>query len=355
MLVVCCLSMPVHAVSAKAAILIDGTTGQVLFSQNADERLPMASTTKIMTAITAIENFDLDKEYTVKREYTLVEGSSMYLKEGEKITLRETLYGLMLMSGNDAALAVAGECGGLESFVERMNQTAQDIGLKDTHFDNPNGLDGDTHYTTARELAQLTAYAMHNPEFRQMVSSKTHQSGERYMTNHNKLLRLYDDAIGVKTGFTKKSGRCLVSAAERNGRTLIAVTLNAPDDWNDHISMLENGFAQYTPYTLQTAGESIRTQPVAGGCVRTVPIYAQNTITLYLTAQEREKLQAQVYGTRFTYAPIQAGSIYGTVCYLADDVLLAQDTLRFAQGAPLLPEETEDSILKRLLNKFNLD
>lgn len=329
----------VNAVSARSAIVIDGTTGQVLFSQNAEERLPMASTTKIMTAITAIENFDLDREYTVKKEYTLVEGSSMYLKEGEHITLRETLYGLMLMSGNDAALAIAGECGGKEQFVQSMNDTASRLGLENTHFDNPNGLDGDTHYTTAHELAIITAYAMKNPDFCEIVATKNHNTSSRYMKNHNRLLSLYDDAVGVKTGFTKKSGRCLVSAAERNGRRLIAVTLNAPDDWNDHISMLEAGFAQYTPYALHEQGEVLRKQPVQGGSVAAVEIAADHELSVWLTEQEQAKIEPILYGNRFTYAPIAAGGIWGKVQYQVDGIPLAEDNLHFVQGAALLPEQ----------------
>ena len=153
----------------------------------------MASTTKIMTALIALECGDLDRVYTVKKEYTLVEGSSMYLREGEKISLRDTLYGLMLMSGNDAALAVAGECGGQEAFVAAMNDKALELGLANTHFDNPNGLDSENHHTTARELAKLTAYAMENADFRQIVGTAAYTMEGRAMTNHNKLLRLYPD------------------------------------------------------------------------------------------------------------------------------------------------------------------
>ncbi len=346
-----CAFLRVDAVSAQSAILIDGMTGAVLFAQNADEQLPMASTTKIMTAIVAIEQSDLDRVYTVKRDYTLVEGSSMYLKEGEQLTLRETLYGLLLLSGNDAALAIAGECGGMEAFVAEMNETAVRLGLTHTHFDNPNGLDGETHYTTARELATLAAYAMQNATFREIVATKSYAENGRYMTNHNKLLRYYADAVGVKTGFTKKSGRCLVSAAERNGRRLIGVTLNAPDDWNDHITMLENGFAQYKAYTLHHAGDVLRHQPVIGGSGGSLPIAAQNTLELYLTAEEYQNLYTKYMGARFTYAPIHAGSVYGTIAYCCEDTVLAQDTLRFVQGAALLPPEK--GILEQLWDKIH--
>lgn len=344
--------LPLHAqaLSAHSAVVLDGTTGEVLFAQNADEQLPMASTTKIMTAIVAIENFDIDREYIVKKEYTQVEGSSMYLKEGEHITLRDTLYGLMLMSGNDAALAVAGECGGLQHFVGLMNATAQRLGLKNTHFDNPNGLDSKTHHTTARELAELAAYAMRNKQFREIVGSKSYQANGRSMKNHNKLLTLYPDCIGVKTGFTKKSGRCLVSAAERNGRRLIAVTLNAPDDWNDHRSMLENAFRQYQPYTLHEAGAVLRTQPVEGGVVRETDLTACNTTEAYLTKREHEMLQTVILGGRFTYAPVIAGARYGTVEYRVGDTVIATDALAFTTNVALLPEEK--SMPQKILNRL---
>ncbi|MGE4548733.1 MAG: D-alanyl-D-alanine carboxypeptidase family protein [Intestinibacillus sp.] len=336
-----CVLLPVQAqaVSARSAVVLDGATGQVLFEQNADERLPMASTTKIMTAIVAIENFDIDREYVVKKEYTRVEGSSMYLKEGERITLRDTLYGLMLMSGNDAALAIAGECGGLQHFVGLMNATAERLGLTNTHFDNPNGLDGETHYTTARELAELAAYGMRNEQFREIVSTKSYQAGGRYMKNHNKLLTLYADCVGVKTGFTKKSGRCLVSAAERNGRRLVAVTLNAPDDWNDHMSMLQSAFQKYQPYTLHEAGAILRTQPVEGGTAMSVDLAAKNTTEIYLTQREYEMLKTVFLGSRFTYAPVEAGDLYGKVEYCVGDTVLAEDDLIYQTGTALLPEE----------------
>ena len=161
------------AVNARAAVVIDADTGETLFEQTADSRLPMASTTKIMTALVALGEGDLDRVYTVKPEYAAVEGSSMYLKAGETLSLRDTLYGLMLASGNDAAVAIAGECGGMTAFVGKMNAKAAELGLTDTHFDNPNGLPSDTHYTTAHELAKITAAALKDPVFRQIVSTKS--------------------------------------------------------------------------------------------------------------------------------------------------------------------------------------
>ncbi|MBQ8144938.1 MAG: D-alanyl-D-alanine carboxypeptidase [Butyricicoccus sp.] len=326
------------AVSAQSAVVLDGLTGECLYAKNADVQLPMASTTKIMTAITAIEMGDLDRVYTVKREYTLVEGSSMYLREGEAITLRETLYGLMLMSGNDAALAVAGECGGQEAFVAAMNEKARMLGLPHTHFDNPNGLDGETHYTTARELARLTAYAMQNDTFCEIVSTEHHAAGGRTMVNHNKLLRMYEDAVGVKTGFTKRAGRCLVSAAERDGRRLIAVTLNAPDDWNDHMELLDNAFAAYKQETLAESGETVCTVPVQSGWLREIGLTADETVTLSLTADELERLETVRRGRHFLYAPIEKGEPCGELVWLLDGKVVARVGLTAAETSAQLEE-----------------
>lgn len=241
----------VHAieVSAVSAVLIDAVSEKIIYEKNAHAEMPMASTTKIMTALCAIENADLDKKIIVNSTAVGTEGSSIYLKYGEKLTVRELVYGLMLNSGNDAAVAIACEVSGsTEAFAELMNRTAEKIGAKNTHFENPNGLDAKQHYTTAYDLALISAYAMRNEEFKKIVStysttiSNDGEEGKRQLKNHNKLLKMYDGCIGIKTGFTKKSGRCLVSAAEKNGIMLIAVTLKAPDDWNDHTQMLNFGF-----------------------------------------------------------------------------------------------------------------
>ena len=335
------------ALSARSAIVLDGLTGETLLEQNADETLPMASTTKIMTALTAIELGDIDRVYTVKPAYTAVEGSSMYLETGETLSIRDTLYGLMLMSGNDAALAIAGEYGGEEAFVAAMNEKAAALGLWHTHFDNPNGLDGPTHYTTARELAKLAAYAMENETFREIVSTRTYTSGTRTMVNHNKLLRLYEGAVGVKTGFTKKSGRCLVSAAERNGRRLIAVTLNAPDDWNDHMEMLDDGFAQYEEVTLHQADDEVGEVHVEGGMLRRIGVDGDHTVRLFLTAREQENLETRILGRRFVYAPVTEGGRYGTVEYRLGSAVLASDTLHYGVGTEQLAPAP--SRLERLL------
>lgn len=332
------LTTAAGAVSAKSAIVLDGLTGAVYFEVNADEQLPMASTTKIMTAIVAIEAGDLDREYEVKREYTLVEGTSMYLREGERLTVQDTLWGLLMLSGNDAALALAGECGGAENFVAKMNAKARALGLENTHFDNPHGLDSENHHTTARELARLAAYAMRNETFREIVSSTSCTAAGRSMTNHNRLLRSYEGACGVKTGYTKRAGRCLVSAAERGGRLLIAVTLNDPDDWDDHEEMLDVGFSRFRERTLQTAGEPIGACTVYGGSPETVPLLAGETLTAMLA--DGEQPQASLSGRRFTYAPVFGSAYFGRVEYRLGGELLAEGNVAYGGDSARKPEKT---------------
>lgn len=345
-----CILPRAGAVSARAAVVIDADTGEMLFEQNADSRLPMASTTKIMTALVALGEGDLDRVYTVKPEYAAVEGSSMYLKAGETLSLRDTLYGLMLASGNDAAVAIAGECGGMTAFVGKMNAKAAELGLTDTHFDNPNGLPSDTHYTTAHELAKITAVALKDPVFRQIVSTKSCTVSGHTLSNHNRLLSMYDGAIGVKTGFTRAAGRCLVSAAERNGRTIIAVTLNDPNDWNDHMEMLDAGFAQYSEVTLHKEGETIANARVFGGDTASVPLVAKNTVTAYLLPGEKETLQRVRYGEKICYAPVVRTAQAGSVEYRLGDCVLARDNLVYG-GESLLPAEKK-GIVEKILERF---
>ena len=236
------------AVSAKHAVLLDAVCGDVLWEKDAQTPVPMASTTKIVTAIAVLETLALDDVVTVPAEAVGVEGTSAYLTVGEQLTVRDLLHALLLASANDAAITLAFACdGGIDGFAARMNRLADTLSLKDTHFTNPHGLPDAEHYTTAKDLAHLAAYAMHNPSFAEIASKKTYTCKTslqaRTFRNHNKLLSLSKDAVGIKTGFTKASGRCLVGAAERNGALLISVTLSAPNDWNDHISLWNYGFS----------------------------------------------------------------------------------------------------------------
>ena len=229
-------------VSATAAVLLDADTGQLLYEKNGDEQMLIASTTKLMTALVALEQAEPDDTVTVTREH-MTEGSSMYLKPGETVRVEELLYGLLLCSGNDAALALTECAGGLEPFVALMNEKAAALGMTHTSFANPNGLDAEGHYSTARDMAVLAAAAMEEPTFRRICSTRTATVGRRTMTNHNKLLAQIDGCIGMKTGYTKAAGRTLVSCAERQGRRLVAVTLCDGNDWADHKVLYDLGFA----------------------------------------------------------------------------------------------------------------
>lgn len=263
-----CKSVFAVADSAKSACLMNAVTGNIVFEKNGNEKLPMASTTKIMTLLTALEKSRPDEIVTVTKEAVMQEGSSAYLKEGAKITMENLMYGLMLNSGNDAAVAIACHISGsTAAFADEMNALAKKIGANNSSFKNPNGLDEEGHYTTAIDLAKITQYALKNEEFCKIVSTRLHKAeytktdGELFeleYINHNRLLREFEGCIGVKTGYTKADGRCLVSAAERNGAKYIAVTLNAPDDWAEHKEMLELGFNGCRIERVVTHGDSIK-------------------------------------------------------------------------------------------------
>lgn len=235
------------SVSARSAILVS-SDGKVLFEKNADERLPMASTTKIMTCLLAIENCALDDVLTVTSEAAGIEGSSLYLKEGDAVTVKDLLYAAMLRSANDAAAALAIHVSwSKEEFAALMNEKASELGMRNTHFTNPHGLPDDGHYTTARDFARLAVCALENDTFAEIAKTKEYVvtvNGEerKPVKNHNRLLFTYDGCIGVKTGYTASSGRCLVSAAERDGVRLVCVTLSDRDDWRDHAALLDHGF-----------------------------------------------------------------------------------------------------------------
>lgn len=243
-----CLTAVTEAVevSAAAAVLMDADSGRLLYEKNGEKRMLIASTTKLMTALVALEQGGLQQEITVTGGH-MEEGSSMYLRPGEKLTLETLLYGLLLSSGNDAALAVTECMGGAVPFVARMNEKAAELGMENTHFANPNGLDDEAHYSTAEDMAKLAAAAMDDPVLRRVASTKTARIGGRTLTNHNKLLSRVEGCVGLKTGYTRAAGRTLVSCAERDGVRLVAVTLQDGDDWNDHASLYEQGFRVLRP------------------------------------------------------------------------------------------------------------
>ena len=243
-----CLTAVTEAVevSAAAAVLMDADSGRLLYEKNGEKRMLIASTTKLMTALVALEQGGLQQEITVTGGH-MAEGSSMYLRPGEKLTLETLLYGLLLSSGNDAALAVTECMGGAVPFVARMNEKAAELGMENTHFANPNGLDDEAHYSTAEDMAKLAAAAMDDPVLRRVASTRTARIGGRTLTNHNKLLSRVEGCVGLKTGYTRAAGRTLVSCAERDGVRLVAVTLQDRDDWNDHASLYEQGFRVLRP------------------------------------------------------------------------------------------------------------
>ncbi len=298
------------AISAQRAILVDAATGRVLYEQNADEQSLIASTTKIMTALVVCERCNVLDRMRIPKEAVGIEGSSMYLQEGEVLTVQELLYGLMLRSGNDAAVALAIYCGGtVEDFAELMNDKARQLGMKNSHFVNPNGLDAPGHYSTARDLAVLASYAMENPIFARTVSTKSVTLGTRVMQNHNKLLWRLEGADGVKTGYTQAAGRILVSSAVRQGRRLIAVTINAPDDWNDHTELINHGFAAFHVKPLIRKGDILGNQVVSGGSGGMVHLIADSDFSYALA--EGEEVSVELPGVGFVYAPVAEGQFAG--------------------------------------------
>lgn len=316
------LPAPLFGISARSAVLLRADTGDVLWEQNPHTPLPMASTTKIMTALVAIETLPIDTIIQTPLEAVGIEGSSIYLTEGERLTLEQLLYALMLSSANDAAVAIALACAGsVEDFAHLMNKKAQDLGLQNTHFVNPHGLDDAAHYTTAYELACITQAALAHPTLKTIMSTpKTTiphgETGVRLLVNHNKLLRTYDRAVGGKTGFTKKSGRCLVSAAEANGLTLIAVTLNDPNDWHDHASMLDYGFSLFDTLELCQVGEFERPLPVISGEIAYVMVSNKEALTLPIYKGYGD-IFCVVELHRMVYAPVEQDDLMGQVVYYA--------------------------------------
>lgn len=314
------------SVSAKAAVLMTADTLEVLYEKNADEQLSMASTTKIMTGLLALEKLEAegDTVLTITQEMVAVEGSSMGLRADDRLSVKGIVMGLMLASGNDAANALAYYVGGSpEEFAKIMNARAKDIGMENSSFVTPSGLDDDEHYTTAYDMALLAAEALKNQDFRDIVSTVSgtvdFEEPEKtvWYSNHNKLLKTYDGAIGVKTGFTDKSGRCLVSAAERDGITLISVTLDAPDDWNDHANMLDYGFANTAKVLLDDTG---LTGTIACVGSETGRLQVKGSTAGYVSVWKNQvdQIEKTICLPRFVYASVSEGETVGYVGYYLD-------------------------------------
>lgn len=297
--------------SASCAVLMDAGSGRVLYEQNARQGRSIASITKLMTALVALESgHSLDEEVTILPQWTGAEGSSLYLRPGETLTLETLLYGLLLRSGNDAAQAVAGYCAGSEeAFVARMNRKAGELGMKETHFTNPSGLDDEGHRSSAYDMALLARACLDNETLRQMASTKSVTLEGRVLTNHNKLLWRYEGCVGLKTGYTSTAGRTLVSAAERDGLTLICVTLNDPNDWADHAALLDWGFSSYQGETVLRDGERVGYLPLEGSLLPTCPVEAGDGLTAALAPGEQVEIRAEVDGG--AAAPLTAGEVVG--------------------------------------------
>jgi len=309
LILACLLAGRVEAVevSASAAVLMDMDSGRVLYERNAKTRMLIASTTKILTALVAIRDGVLSDTVKVSREAAYTEGSSMYLKGGEELTLETLLYGLLLCSGNDAAVAVAEHVGGgVEGFVERMNETALELGMEDSSFANPNGLDDEEHYSTAYDMALLACAAMKNETLVRIASTRTVTIGGRTMTNHNKLLGYMDGCLGLKTGYTRAAGRTLVSCAERNGQRLIAVTLQDGNDWADHQSLYDYGFQAYPSKRAAQLGHELAQKDG-------VPLLAADSFTWPLA--QGEALETSIKLDRPLAAPLRAGTRVGEAVF----------------------------------------
>lgn len=341
------------SVSAQSAVLISAETGNVLYEKEAYSQLSMASTTKIMTALLTLEEAARtgDPVIEITDEMVAVEGSSMGLRAGDRLCLSALAAGMLLASGNDAANAAALYIGGSqEGFAELMNARARELGLENTNFVTPSGLDDDAHYSTSYDMALLAAHALENEDFARLAGSASCQvefsepAKKVGYTNHNKLLTLYEDCIGVKTGFTKKSGRCLVSAAERDGVRLIAVTLNAPDDWNDHIAMLDYGFSKLREFSFD-ASDFSASLPLVGSNIQSISVGGTKGEGLPMLPEDAQHITQRVHLPRFLYAPVKAGDTVGKVQYLLNGKeiysipLTVRETALYKQKEPTFFEK----------------
>lgn len=344
--------------SAVSAVLYYPEYEKVLFEKNSTAQRSMASTTKIMTSLIALEECTPDREVEITAEMVNVEGTSSGLRAGDKITLRDLVYCMMLESGNDAANSVAIALGGsFDGFAEIMNKRAAEIGMKNTSFVTPSGLDDENHYTTAFDMALLAAEAVGNKEFVFISKASSEKiffiDSDKSVTlyNHNRLLGSYEGCIGIKTGFTKKSGRCLVSAAERNGVTLIAVTLNAGDDWNDHKKMLNYGFScvEQTRVDTDFSHYSVR---VVGGTENLTYIDCPE-VTVNFLKDEDCNITRKIYLEKFLYAPVEKGEKIGFAEYYNGEKLIKTVPLTAKNSVAVKENEENENILDRLFGLFD--
>ena len=331
-------------ISAKSAVVVNADNGRVLYAKSEHERLAIASTTKVMTSLLTLEAAGADnKIVTVTPEMIRVEGSSMGLRAGDRLTLRDLAAGMLMVSGNDAANSAALSVGGtVEKFASMMNAKAAALGMKDTHFVTPSGLDNDAHYSTAYDMALLTCAALRNGDFSKIVCQQSMQihfispDVTHYYGNHNRLLRLYKYCTGVKTGFTKKSGRCLISSAEKDGVRLVAVTLNDPDDWDDHENLLDYGFACLTCRALDDSAYRVSI-PIVGGVQENLKVVGTSGENVVIGSEDQMKRTVEL--PRFVYAPVQSGQVLGRVRYTCAGKTVAQTELVAGEDVPAAPKQ----------------
>ena len=347
-------------VSAKAAVVYNGATGEVIYEKSADERLPMASTTKIMSALIVLEQNGLDDRFIVDSEAVKTEGSSMGLQEGDEVSLRDLACGMLLPSGNDAANAAAVRVSGsVEKFVALMNERAELMGLADTHFVTPSGLDDytDEHYSTAMDMAMLASQAMQNTNFREICGLKKvqlsfgHPPFERWLINTNKLLDR-EGITGIKTGFTDKARRCLVSSCMREGCELICVTLNDPDDWNDHMKLYGYAFSKVQPRRISPSESKVHINSADGGeLVCEVP-----DLIMSMTEKAAQRVTEKVYIPQFVYAPVEKDEAVGKVVYELDGREIAERTIKAAQKLESRNSKANGAVklIRRLRRKYRI-
>lgn len=357
-----CAAEPPRDLSAEAFVLMSADTHEVLCAKNAHEQRSMASTTKIMTALVALEHGIPEQQIKVTSEMVRVEGTSIGLLPDDLITVRTLVSGMLLESGNDAANVTAyAVAGSQEKFLAMMNQKAAELGMHDTHFETVSGLDSENHYSTAYDMALLGAAAIENAEFRKICGQKSERvlygnpPYARTLSNHNRLLSEYPGVFGIKTGFTKKSGRCLVTAAERDGVTLVAVTLRAPNDWADHRKLLDYGFSVMQKRDYSDFVKNL-TVPVVGGTESTVPVCLYSAASLPI-ADVSAELQVEVFLRPFLYAPISADKCVGTAVYKLDGKPVREIPLIVSADVPSVTTEQADeaeepSLFQRIKNFF---
>lgn len=332
------LSVPALAapsVSAEAALLMEAESGDILFEKNARRPMLIASTTKILTALVVLENCCLSDQVTVAPEWAAVEGSSMYLQAGQSYTVEELLVGLLLASGNDAAVALACHtAGSAEAFAGLMNEKAAALGCRSSHFVNPNGLDDEDHYSTAADLALITREGLKNETFCRLVSSRSASAGAQSYLNHNRLLGMYEGVFGVKTGYTRAAGRCLVSCCEREGMTLICVTLSAPDDWQDHMSLYDWGYENWQ--VEQWDADLCRSLSVVGGEKESAELRPAEPLRLLCRPGDEIGFRWEL--PPFVFAGFSAGQMAGRVQVLVNGEVLAERDLVFSESIPAVTE-----------------